>query len=147
MVSTARNAVPLGACGGAAWSVLPWRRYSPLTNDTSSTTTRYPLLTTRATHHFLQDAPIFLPAVGDFAQGMVVSVPLHYGRDLSDSTVEAGGVGEAIHAALSKHYASDHFVTVSPLATDPHPHPNPHPSPNPNPNPNPNLTPNPHLNP
>ena len=53
---------------------------------------------------------------------MVVSVPLHYGRDLSASTVEAGGVGEALHAALSKHYASDHFVTVRPLATDPHPH-------------------------
>jgi N-acetyl-gamma-glutamyl-phosphate reductase len=66
----------------------------------------------------LADAPIFLPAVGDFAQGMVVSVPLHYGRDLSDSTVKAGGVGEAIHAALSEHYASDHFVTVMPLGED-----------------------------
>ena len=63
----------------------------------------------------LTEPPIFLPAVGDFAQGMVVSVPIHYGRDLADSTVKAGGVGEAIHAALSKHYASDHFVTVMPL--------------------------------
>ena len=97
--------------------------------------------------------------MGDFAQGMVVSVPLHYGRDLSASTVEAGGVGEALHAALSKHYASDHFVTVRPLAADSHPHPDPHPRPrpspypypypypNPNPNPNPTPTPNPHLNP
>ena len=30
----------------------------------------------------LVNAPVFLPAVGSFAQGMVVSVPLHYKRDL-----------------------------------------------------------------
>lgn len=63
----------------------------------------------------LAEEPIFLPAVGDFAQGMVVSVPIHYSRDLTDATVKAGRVGEAVHAALSNHYASDHFVTVMPL--------------------------------
>jgi len=58
--------------------------------------------------------PIFLPSVGAFAQGMVVSVPIHYDRDLEDG-VAAGEVGEAIHAALSKHYAESRFVRVMPL--------------------------------
>jgi len=61
----------------------------------------------------LQDAPIFLPAVGNFAQGMVVSVPIHYDRDLEE--VAGGDVGATIHAALAAHYADCQFVTVMPL--------------------------------
>jgi len=60
----------------------------------------------------LTAAPIFLPAVGAFAQGMVVSVPIHYERDLADAS---GDVGAAIHAALLSHYEDAHFVTVMPL--------------------------------
>lgn len=64
----------------------------------------------------LDAAPIFLPAVGAFAQGMVVSVPLHYDRDLTDAaTGAAGGVGAALHAALSAHYEGARFVSVMPL--------------------------------
>lgn len=62
--------------------------------------------------------PIFLPSVGDFAQGMVVSVPIHYDRDLTDTAVDAAGIGAAIHAALTEHYARDHFVSVVPLGEE-----------------------------
>uniref|UniRef100_A0A7S2G3X4 Semialdehyde dehydrogenase NAD-binding domain-containing protein n=1 Tax=Haptolina brevifila TaxID=156173 RepID=A0A7S2G3X4_9EUKA len=61
----------------------------------------------------LSSPPIFLPAVGSFAQGMVVSVPIHYERDLEDGI--EGDAGAAIHAALSKHYADSRFVSVMPL--------------------------------
>jgi len=70
----------------------------------------------------LQRAPIFLPAVGDFAQGMVVSVPLHYDQDLvavsNDAAAAGGGVGKMVHAALSKHYEGQKFVTVKPFGEE-----------------------------
>jgi len=68
----------------------------------------------------LKSPPIFLPAVGDFAQGMVVSVPIHYERDLRILARwrHRGRVGEAVHRALSDHYASDTFVTVMPLGSE-----------------------------
>eukprot|EP00908_Phaeocystis_cordata_P008816 Transcript_1953.p1 GENE.Transcript_1953~~Transcript_1953.p1 ORF type:complete len:352 (-),score=142.65 Transcript_1953:1702-2757(-) len=59
--------------------------------------------------------PIFLPAVGAFAQGMVVSVPIHYERDL---TKTSGDVGAALHAALASHYEGAKFVTVMPLGEE-----------------------------
>ena len=43
---------------------------------------------------------MFLPAVGAFAQGMVISVPVVYGRDCSGVAK-----GDQLHAALSAHYA------------------------------------------
>ena len=51
----------------------------------------------------LERPPIFLPAVGAFAQGMVVSVPIHYDRDLADPAA-GGDVGQQVHAALAAHY-------------------------------------------
>jgi len=64
----------------------------------------------------LDAAPIFLPAVGGFAQGMVVSVPLHYDAHLTAAaTGAAGGVGAALHAALTAHYEGERFVSVMPL--------------------------------
>jgi N-acetyl-gamma-glutamyl-phosphate reductase len=63
----------------------------------------------------LEQPPIFLPAVGSFAQGMVVSVPLHCDRDLAPAASSADGLGGRIHAALSAHYADSHFVSVMPF--------------------------------
>ena len=51
--------------------------------------------------------------MGAFAQGMVVSVPLHYERDLTRRGRKAGG--EALHAALVEHYADSTFVEVMPF--------------------------------
>jgi N-acetyl-gamma-glutamyl-phosphate reductase len=53
--------------------------------------------------------PIFQPAVATFAQGMVVSVPIHY------SLLKAGTTGKDVHDALSKHYDGSIFVKVMPL--------------------------------
>ena len=54
-------------------------------------------------------APIFQPAIADFDQGMVVSVPLHY------AWLKDGTSGKDIHAALVKHYEGSKFISVMPL--------------------------------
>ncbi len=53
--------------------------------------------------------PIFQPAVGTFAQGMVVSVPLHY------AWMSPSVTGAKIHEAYQKHYEGSQFVEVMPL--------------------------------
>ena len=58
----------------------------------------------------LNHAPIFVPSVGRFAQGMLISVPLQLW-----SLGEGVKPGD-IHTALADHYTGQHFVTVAPLA-------------------------------
>jgi N-acetyl-gamma-glutamyl-phosphate reductase len=53
--------------------------------------------------------PIFQPAIADFAQGMVVSVPLHY------AWMAPGVTAEKIHDVYVKHYEGSNFVEVMPL--------------------------------
>jgi N-acetyl-gamma-glutamyl-phosphate reductase len=53
--------------------------------------------------------PVFQPQVATFVQGMVVSVPLHYGW------LKEGTTGEKMHEALSKYYEGSDFVSVMPL--------------------------------
>jgi N-acetyl-gamma-glutamyl-phosphate reductase len=53
--------------------------------------------------------PIFQPSVATFAQGMVVSVPIHY------SLMKSGTTGKAVHDALTKYYDGSMFVKVMPL--------------------------------
>ena len=55
--------------------------------------------------------PIFVPSVGDFRQGMLVSVPLHL--DLLK-----GGTPEALHAALAAYYEGAEYVRVVPPTGD-----------------------------
>ena len=54
----------------------------------------------------LSRRPIFVPSVGDFRQGMLVSIPLHL--DL----LPAGTNGAALEAALIDHYSGGKFVRV-----------------------------------
>lgn len=63
----------------------------------------------------LHRQPIFQPQVAKFEQGMVVSIPLHYGwlNPLS-STSETSSMGQHIHTTLSNHYADSTFVSVMP---------------------------------
>lgn len=56
----------------------------------------------------LDKQPIFQPQVAKFAQGMIVSVPLHY------CWLKDGVSGEMIHDALSKHYEGSNFISVAP---------------------------------
>jgi N-acetyl-gamma-glutamyl-phosphate reductase len=54
-------------------------------------------------------APIFQPAVANFVQGMVVSVPLHY------QWLAKGVTGAKIHQTYVDHYKDCKFVEVMPL--------------------------------
>jgi N-acetyl-gamma-glutamyl-phosphate reductase len=53
--------------------------------------------------------PIFVPSVGNFRQGMLVSVPLHL------DTLPGKPSGADLHAALEKRYAGSSYVKVMPL--------------------------------
>jgi N-acetyl-gamma-glutamyl-phosphate reductase len=53
--------------------------------------------------------PIFVPSVGNYRQGMLVSVPLHL--DTLPGKPDAAG----LHAALAKRYAGSKYVSVMPL--------------------------------
>ena len=53
--------------------------------------------------------PIFVPSVGDYRQGMLVSVPLHL------DTLPGKPDGADLHAALAKRYAGSAYVSVMPL--------------------------------
>lgn len=63
-------------------------------------TERYSKLTRR---------PIFVPSVGNFRQGMLVSVPLHL------DTLTGRPTGADLHAALTRRYAGSAYVSVMPL--------------------------------
>jgi N-acetyl-gamma-glutamyl-phosphate reductase len=54
--------------------------------------------------------PIFVPSVGNFRQGMLVSVPLHL------DTLPGRPRGADLQAALEKHYAGSSLVRVVPIA-------------------------------
>lgn len=54
----------------------------------------------------LDSQPIFVPSVGNFAQGMIVQIPL-FGQSMAD-----------MQSALAAHYQGSDFVTVLPLETE-----------------------------
>jgi N-acetyl-gamma-glutamyl-phosphate reductase len=58
----------------------------------------------------LQHAPMFVPSVGHYAQGMLVMVPLT--RDIVAKKVSA----KDVHGVLADYYAGETFVPVRPLA-------------------------------
>jgi N-acetyl-gamma-glutamyl-phosphate reductase len=53
--------------------------------------------------------PIFVPSVGNYRQGMLVSVPLHL------DTLPGKPAAADLHAALAKRYAASTYVSVMPL--------------------------------
>jgi len=57
--------------------------------------------------------PIFVPSVGNYRQGMLVSVPLHL------DTLPGKPDGADLHAALVKRYAGSKYVSVMPLDSHP----------------------------
>lgn len=64
-------------------------------------------LYSRLTHR-----PIFVPSVGNYRQGMLVSVPLQL------DTLPGKVDGAALHAALAKRYAGSRYVSVMPLESE-----------------------------
>lgn len=65
-----------------------------------------PEITTRAG---LTRRPIFTPAVGRFAQGMLVNVPLHLDLLAGEASLQT------VHAALTDHYAGSEIIEVPSL--------------------------------
>lgn len=65
-------------------------------------------------HSRLTHSPVFLPAVGAFAQGMVVSVLFHYDEALYSGIASA----HAVHEALVERYRASDFVKVLPFGLD-----------------------------
>jgi N-acetyl-gamma-glutamyl-phosphate reductase len=61
----------------------------------------------------LTTTPLFQPAVGNFAQGMLTIVPLQLGG------LDRVPTGAELHAAIADHYAAipDGFVEIAPLVT------------------------------
>lgn len=60
----------------------------------------------------LKRRPIFLPAVGNFAQGMLVQLPLHL------DTLPGSPAATDLQAAYEKHYAGSEWVSVQPATDD-----------------------------
>ncbi|MBV8760570.1 MAG: N-acetyl-gamma-glutamyl-phosphate reductase [Deltaproteobacteria bacterium] len=60
-------------------------------------------------HALLAHPPLFTPAVGNFARGMLVHVPLS----------RSPAAGATLHAALVDHFAGEPLVTVHPLNDEP----------------------------
>jgi N-acetyl-gamma-glutamyl-phosphate reductase len=56
--------------------------------------------------------PIFIPSVGNYRQGMLVSVPLQL------DTLPGKPGGADLHAALAKRYAGSTYVSVMPLQNE-----------------------------
>jgi N-acetyl-gamma-glutamyl-phosphate reductase len=63
-------------------------------------------------YSLLDQSPIFVPSVGDFAQGMVVQIPLQL------SMLKAAPSRADLHAALQAHYADCKGIDVLPLDAD-----------------------------
>jgi len=57
----------------------------------------------------LQTAPVFMPIVGPFYKGLVVTVPLHL------SQLRAGTTSAQVREALAAHYEGERFIRVMPL--------------------------------
>ncbi|WP_237153257.1 N-acetyl-gamma-glutamyl-phosphate reductase [Oryzibacter oryziterrae] len=58
----------------------------------------------------LTKAPLFVPTVGNFAQGMLTFVPLQ------PEMLATGTTARQVHAAIADRYAGSTFVTVAPYA-------------------------------
>jgi N-acetyl-gamma-glutamyl-phosphate reductase len=56
--------------------------------------------------------PLFVPAVGNFAQGMLVQMPLHL------DTLPGKPTAQDLHAALAAHYAGSQWVSVENPGSD-----------------------------
>ena len=63
-------------------------------------------------HTGLVRRPIFIPGVGNFAQGMLVELPLHL------DTLPGKPTAADLQAALASHYAGSEWVRVEPATAD-----------------------------
>ncbi len=60
----------------------------------------------------LSTSPLFMPSVGHFYQGMLVSVPIHRDQLVNTHSIEN------VHQLISEHYATEPCINVMPLNDD-----------------------------
>jgi N-acetyl-gamma-glutamyl-phosphate reductase len=60
----------------------------------------------------LSTSPLFMPSVGHFYQGMLVSVPIHRDQLVNTNSIEN------VHQLISEHYATEPCINVMPLNDD-----------------------------
>jgi N-acetyl-gamma-glutamyl-phosphate reductase len=60
----------------------------------------------------LRRRPLFVPSVGNFAQGMLVQLPLHL------DVMPGKPTAAELHDALLRHYAGSEWITVEPPTAD-----------------------------
>lgn len=63
-------------------------------------------------YSLLDHAPVFTPVIGNFAQGMLTTVPLHFDQMIGVNRLEQ------IHDAIAAHFAGHRFVTVHGLTNE-----------------------------
>jgi N-acetyl-gamma-glutamyl-phosphate reductase len=89
-------------------------------HEESKTTSQYPFgiygtqfghKHVKEMHYYscLTSPPLFVPAVGDFAQGMLVQIPLPLW------TLKNPPSGKEIHSAIASYYQNESFVRVAPF--------------------------------
>jgi N-acetyl-gamma-glutamyl-phosphate reductase len=89
--------------------------YAPGTNPQLAAPRPYALglahkhLPEMAAHTGLQNAPNFMPIVGNFFKGLTVSVPLHIAQ------LSAQASAESLYHTLCQRYANEPFIRVMPL--------------------------------
>lgn len=86
---------------GANWPARPYGM--PLRHKHVPEMTQYAGLST---------SPLFMPSVGHFYQGMLVSVPIHKEQLVNPYPIEN------IHQLISEHYATEPCINVMPLNDD-----------------------------
>jgi N-acetyl-gamma-glutamyl-phosphate reductase len=94
-----------GYTGGGAAMVETYERGGPAAFGTYGLSLAHKHVVEMQAHAELARPPLFAPAVGAFARGMLVHVPLPV----------APAPGAALHAALAEHFADEPLVTVRPL--------------------------------
>jgi len=92
-----------GYTGGGKAMIAEFEKGEANGNFLYATTQHHKHLPEMMHYGNVSTTPIFVPAVGHYAQGMIVQVALH------------GANAAALHAALAAHYQGSRFVSVRPL--------------------------------
>ncbi|WP_319824299.1 N-acetyl-gamma-glutamyl-phosphate reductase [Thalassovita sp.] len=102
------NAVS-GYTGGGKALIAEYEDGSAPAHFVYATSQKHKHLPEITKHVGLSVTPIFVPSVGNFAQGMAVQIPLHL------STLGTGATMQSLHDTLSAHYAGGGNIRVLPL--------------------------------
>lgn len=94
-----------GYTGGGAKMIEQYERGGPAAFGAYGLSLAHKHVAEMQAHALLEHPPLFAPAVGDFARGMLVHVPLP----------RAPASGATLHAALADHFAGEPLVTVHAL--------------------------------